>query len=555
MGVTPLWNNTYPWIQATVTDLASLSVLLQQAVGRVAATFKADCFMVMGLEFASQDEVLICGTDAAWNAIAQDLPLSTMVTVVPAAENADALTVKKLDGARLPDWLQLPNIDEDAQINGSILTVPIVSKGHQEGYGHQDACSSDAADLLVTRSLQGVMKLWRSANSSELSAAWSEREVEALEVIGSQLGLAYSTLYWRQRLEHARQQAALVGRISRLLNSSTNPNEIVGRIMAELGQGLECDRCILVNLSHEPAAIVAAWDDPDLPLPALEQQPLELEQWQDVVELFQQGGASYLYIHPRMAEMDSLKTWLLQMKAESGLLIPLFLQEDFFGVVVLLSCQPRHYQVEELQTVRQVADHIAIALANIQHYQHLWSRQEDLRQQIAAPFRETLRDELTQLPNQRALERELEQLSAKTTWTVQAPFSVIIGDLDYFKLVNDTYGFMVGDEVLRVVAMRLKRQVRRDTPIYRYSGEEFVIILTETMQKAAMDVAERLRYSTGSFPIATSVGEISVTASFGVAQQLPEQDNNAWDVLKRAEHHVNQAKRKGRDRIYPRSSC
>jgi diguanylate cyclase (GGDEF)-like protein len=547
--VTPLWNNIYPWIKAAVTDLASLSILLQRAVGRIASTFKAECLLVMGLELAAQDEVLICGTETAWKAIAQHIPLSDMDPVPGSGDSPDAPpdapVVRRLPGRNLPDWLNLPASYAPTQTTEGVLTLPIVTQGQSE------------QGTLMVRSLQGMMKLWRSPNRAATSpvppnSSWKATEIEALQVISTQLGLAYSTIYWQQRLEHARQQAALVGRISRLLNSSLNPTKIVSNITAELGQGMESDRCILVNLHHSPAAVVAAWHNPDLNLPPVEPEPVDQAQWQAVTEQFQQSGASYLLVTPESEQEDVgyLIDWMDEMKMVSGLFMPLFLQEEFFGAIALLSGQLRYYQVEELQTVRQVADQIAIALANIQHYQNLWLRQEDLRQQTTAPFRETLKDQLTQLPNQVALERELNQLSARTVWTVQAPFSIIIADLDYFKLVNDTYGYMVGDEVLRVVALRLRRQVRRNTPIYRYSGEEFVIILPEASQKAAMDVSERLRYATGAFPIATSAGEISVTASFGVTQQRPAQDNSAWDVLHRAEENVNQAKRLGRDRIY-----
>jgi diguanylate cyclase (GGDEF)-like protein len=103
--------------------------------------------------------------------------------------------------------------------------------------------------------------------------------------------------------------------------------------------------------------------------------------------------------------------------------------------------------------------------------------------------------------------------------------------------------------VLHAVADRLQKQLRRKTHAYRYGGEEFVIILTETPLEKALDVAERLRQAVRSPAIPTTVGALEVTISFGVAQQNPLSDQNAWDILQRADRALYSAKRQGRDRV------
>jgi diguanylate cyclase (GGDEF)-like protein len=158
-------------------------------------------------------------------------------------------------------------------------------------------------------------------------------------------------------------------------------------------------------------------------------------------------------------------------------------------------------------------------------------------------------DELTKLMNRRSLERELEQLSMAAVWTVQPPFSVIVCDIDYFKTVNDAHGHLVGDEVLIELSQRIEAQLRRGTPAYRYGGEEFVVLLTETPLDQAIDVAERLRRSIRSRSMVTQAGALEITASFGVAQQSPSSDRTAWDVMQRADKALYEAKRKGRDQV------
>ena len=158
-------------------------------------------------------------------------------------------------------------------------------------------------------------------------------------------------------------------------------------------------------------------------------------------------------------------------------------------------------------------------------------------------------DVLTNLPNRPALERDLSQLSHPTLWTVDPAFSILLADIDYFKLINDTHGTAAGDEVLQEVAHRLQNQLRQGTQIYRFDGEEFLMLLDGTLLKSAADVAERLRAVVQQQSILTKAGRINATISFGVAQKDLSHDRHASDVVRRAEQALLEAKREGRNRI------
>jgi diguanylate cyclase (GGDEF)-like protein len=578
------WKQIYPWIKTAVLNLDSVDHFLRQVVAELAALFDVECLLWIGIEPGAA-EFCVYGTSEAVHqcAVQVDSALSSVTAISVTAtgdrtdnnfvdhrsDNHHASTdrVQSFHPRSLPRWLleqqQLPQLK---QLDSGDLIIPVTSRGTSPSEPYSPA---------ITNSVQFVLQLKRSiptlpiadlvsptvsyysstADSPHLPPShlpivgWTASELETLEVICTQVGLAYSALYWRQRLEQSRQQAALIGRIARLLNSTLNPDEIIGRIVAELGYGLQCDRSILANLSQQPATILAVWDHPERNLPPLNDRQLNRGDWQNVVDLFINGGASYLQMDSTSAA-DPLQVWLKAMGALSVLLVPLFIQEEFFGAVALLSYQrDRLYLLDELQTVRQVADQAAIALTNAQNYQSLWHKKEILLRQNSTLQQAILRDDLTHLMNRRSLERELEQLSTKAVWTIQPLFSVIVCDIDYFKLVNDAYGHLIGDEVLQRLAHRLQNQLRRGTPAYRYGGEEFVIILTETDLSKAMDVAERLRLSIRQTSFETKMGLIDVTASFGVAQQDPINDQSAWDVLQRADRALYEAKRQGRDRV------
>jgi diguanylate cyclase (GGDEF)-like protein len=552
------WKHLYPWIKAAVLNLDSVDALLRQIVERVTVNYQADCLLWTGLELGISDQIRMYGTAEVARQLVGGEELTEDGGVGVQALRPQVLPLWLIDQQYAPQVLQLESGD---------VIVPVTIRG-----GFPDASIREV--LAVANPLQFVLQLRRSRSVSDGESpvadspeaqeeareeaqasgnrfrGWSEEELAAIEVTCSQLGLAYSALYWRHRLEQSRQQAALMGRISRLLNSTLNPDEIVGRIVAELGYGLDGDRSILVDLRYDLVNVLAIWDHEDRHLPPLNQRQVHRDYWQNVIEMFLQGGASYLEVSVNDPNPDSLKVWLRDIGACSVLLVPLYIQEDFFGAVALLSYgQERSYLLDELQTVRQATDQAAIALTNAQHYQSLWHKKEMLRLQNNSLRLEIMRDELTQLLNRRALEQELEQVSSATVWAVQRPFSIIVCDIDYFKQINDTHGHLAGDEVLKSLAQRLQNQLRRETPAYRYGGEEFVIILTETHMRRAVEVAERLRASVGLNPIRSKVGLIHCTASFGVAQQNTQYDRSAWDVLQRADAALYEAKRSGRDRV------
>jgi diguanylate cyclase (GGDEF)-like protein len=568
------WKHIYPWIKTAVLNLDSVDHFLCQVVEEMATVFDVECLLWVGMEQGSADALRVYGTPEAVYKCAANLGFASSFST---AEEDDWGSNRRISNKRsaqtfhprsLPTWLlDQQNLPQLKQLESGDLVVPVTNRGAFPEAEPRGISS-------VTNPLQFVLQLSRSfaalpiadvvspaapqpaANASFHPSpatpirGWTAQELESIEVLCSQVGLAYSALYWRQRLEQSRQQAALIARISRLLNSTLNPDEIVGRIVAELGYGLQCDRSILVNLSQEPVNILAVWDHPDRQLSPITDRQVNQGDWQNVIEMFMNGGASYLQIGSQEPEPDPLQAWLEAMGVLSVLLVPLFIQEEFFGAVALLSYQrDRVYLLDELQTVRQVADQAAIALTNAQHYQSLWHKKEVLLRQNSTLQQEILRDELTQLMNRRSLERELEQLSTKAVWTIQTAFSMIVCDIDYFKLVNDAHGHLIGDEVLYSLAQRLQSQLRRGTPAYRYGGEEFVVILTETDLDKAIDVAERLRLTIRNTPFQTKIGAIEVTASFGVAQQDIANDQSAWDVLQRADRALYEAKRQGRDRV------
>jgi diguanylate cyclase (GGDEF)-like protein len=120
-------------------------------------------------------------------------------------------------------------------------------------------------------------------------------------------------------------------------------------------------------------------------------------------------------------------------------------------------------------------------------------------------------------------------------------------DLDHFKKINDTYGHVIGDFVLRHVAGRIKAAVRDFDMVGRFGGEEFVIIMADTNLQVAQNIAERVRQVVMDTPLHLKEFSIQITISLGVAMLMEGERKEA--LLERADAAMYEAKKAGRNRV------
>ncbi len=154
-------------------------------------------------------------------------------------------------------------------------------------------------------------------------------------------------------------------------------------------------------------------------------------------------------------------------------------------------------------------------------------------------------DTLTFLPNRKFIIADL-QRQVTFSERYDAPLSVSMIDLDFFKKVNDAHGHMSGDEVLKFVASELRDHIRQPDEIGRFGGEEFLVILPNSSLKAACEQATRLCQQVRSTPIISGGKVVRMTISIGIAQFHNHHEN--WEkLLDRADQALLQAKQNGRD--------
>lgn len=171
-----------------------------------------------------------------------------------------------------------------------------------------------------------------------------------------------------------------------------------------------------------------------------------------------------------------------------------------------------------------------------------------LHKQVEDQLREmATTDSLTGLANRRHFMQTAEQELHRTE-RYERPISMLMIDADHFKRVNDTYGHDVGDTVLAALANMMRQSARKQDFVARLGGEEFAVLLPETPQDKAMEMAERLRAKIEASHIETSAGTLRITVSIGVATYRKE-DGGINRLLKRADDGLYEAKQSGRNRI------
>lgn len=161
-------------------------------------------------------------------------------------------------------------------------------------------------------------------------------------------------------------------------------------------------------------------------------------------------------------------------------------------------------------------------------------------------YRMTIVDGLTQIHNKRYLFEALEKELIRAR-RYDRQLSLLIFDIDYFKNINDQYGHLAGDHVLRELARIVQERIRRDEVFARYGGEEFVIVLPETPLAGGVALAENLRGRVETHPFSFQGERIPVTISVGCAM-LAEEKAGA-DLIQRADDKLYEAKRGGRNRV------
>ena len=199
------------------------------------------------------------------------------------------------------------------------------------------------------------------------------------------------------------------------------------------------------------------------------------------------------------------------------------------------------YQAGEQQSESALSEKLD---ALVEQVKTMESASADAEQRIEEQRQKALRDVLTQLPNREAYNLRLE-VEFERRQRYKRPLSMVVCDIDFFKRINDSYGHLAGDKVLRIIAKTLRKRLRKTDFIARLGGEEFVVLMPETEQDEAYKVAEGVREAIASCPFHFKEQPVTITMSFGLSEFV---ENDSGDkVFARSDKALYQAKKGGRN--------
>tara|TARA_B110000503_G_scaffold119182_1_gene180766 strand:+ start:824 stop:2290 length:1467 start_codon:yes stop_codon:yes gene_type:complete len=326
----------------------------------------------------------------------------------------------------------------------------------------------------------------------------------------------------------------------------------------------------LVSLSNDPAAPSALMGDTDSDdnwqaLDRLAGKTIDLLQ----VRLSEEQVAFVGYLtelDARLARIAEIVTSDSQMLGELRALNGLFssrINQQMNDVKAQVDDQPR---VEALkrellgsldQITHRLVEYQGSFMLKLDHLQKntsqmagtidvLEKENRDLQSKLKRERNLSMLDTLTQLPNRLGFNNRLEpELSRAIRY--RHPISVAIIDIDFFKRINDEFGHVVGDKVLRVISIEMKRVCREHDYIARYGGEEFILLLPQTLLCDAHVAVEKIRHRVAHCRFHFQNKPVPLTISAGVSQWRPSEATDAW--IQRADMALYAGKQNGRNKV------
>lgn len=234
--------------------------------------------------------------------------------------------------------------------------------------------------------------------------------------------------------------------------------------------------------------------------------------------------------HPRLTQPETAG----RFRIRSAVCMPLRSRQRTLGVLQLFNCRVENFSDDIISFLHLLCDYAAIAIENARYVERI----EEL----------SITDDCTGLFNQRHMYRLLERQTEQSRLSGDL-FSLVFIDLDYFKRVNDEYGHLIGSKLLAEFGLALRAMIRPSDTVFRYGGDEFIVLLHDTGKSEAERIVRRLHENLRGrqFPVADDL-DIPIRASYGVAT-WPEDAEGIHELIRAADAAMYRVKNSTRDDV------
>jgi two-component system cell cycle response regulator len=337
-------------------------------------------------------------------------------------------------------------------------------------------------------------------------------------------------------LEH--KDLLLLLELSEAVTASRNPMKILRLIVEKMSNVIDIARCSIVSVSATGELVVKASSD----LKDNVEISLELQKYPEICKAIETKEAVVVNDIKNDPLMESVKGLLKGLEFNSIIVVPIVKKESVIGTFFLRTASSlRNGITERVYKLCQLAANIsANALENATLFESMQTAQDYLEEM-------SIRDGLTRLYNHRHFYNRLDEEFSRAI-RYNTPLSLIFFDIDDFKVVNDTCGHTHGDKVLRQIGRIIRTVVRESDIAARYGGDEFAILLPNTMADGALDLANRLRSVINEHTF-EDLKVKKVTTSTGVATFSGDNLQSFDQFVRLADEAMYRSKTQGRDRV------
>ena len=337
-------------------------------------------------------------------------------------------------------------------------------------------------------------------------------------------------------LEH--QDLLLLLELSEKISAIRNPMTILRLIVDKVSTIIDVARCSIVSISSNGDIYVKASNDLD----ENEQIKLDPYKYPEIKKSLESKKAVIINDIKNDPLMNSVREHVGELSYNSIVVIPIIKKESIIGTFFLRTASPLKDGITEriCKVCQLVANISANALENAILFDSMKTAQEYFEDM-------SIRDGLTKLYNHRHFYQRLEEEFSRAA-RYNEPLSLIFFDIDDFKRINDNYGHIHGDEVLKKIGLVMTSVARESDLPSRYGGDEFAVILPNTSAKGALDVAKRLSTTIKEFKF-DALNHEKVTISVGVATVVDKEVESFDRLVWLADGAMYKAKAQGKDHV------